>query len=246
MTLVREPFTVDPEAEIVRLVRERRRGAEIAGAPYWTDAAFIAAAGIPTVLFGPGGDGAHADVEWVSLSDTEAVFETLVEVARAAVFLNPAYDPAAVPAAVARRARVPPRARRVRADADARCCRRRSASRTSRTGSACPRSRSSARRGRPSARCARTPDVHTLVAASAGNHGRAVARVAAMRGLRARVFLPARSLPARREAIAGEGAEVVIVDGTYEDAVARAAAEARAAGLPRARRRRRVRPGASG
>ena len=70
LTLVREPFTVDPEAEIVRLVREAAGGAEIAGAPYWTDAAFIAAAGIPTVLFGPGGEGAHADVEWVSLSDT--------------------------------------------------------------------------------------------------------------------------------------------------------------------------------
>jgi diaminopropionate ammonia-lyase len=69
------------------------------------------------------------------------------------------------------------------------------------------------------------PGVHTLVAASAGNHGRAVARVAAMRGLRARVFLPARSLPARREAIASEGADV-IVDGTYEECVARAAAEA--------------------
>ena len=63
------------------------------------------------------------------------------------------------------------------------------------------------------------PAIHTLVAASAGNHGRAVAHVARVRGLRARVYLPARSVAARREAIAGEGAEVVVVDGTYEDAV---------------------------
>jgi diaminopropionate ammonia-lyase len=70
------------------------------------------------------------------------------------------------------------------------------------------------------------PSVHTLVAASAGNHGRAVARVAAQRGLRCRVYLPARSVAARRDAIAGESAEVVVVDGTYEDAVA----EARSAG----------------
>jgi diaminopropionate ammonia-lyase len=69
------------------------------------------------------------------------------------------------------------------------------------------------------------PGVQTLVAASAGNHGRAVAHVAAARGLRCRVFLPARSAPARREAIADEGAEVVVVDGSYEEAVARAAAE---------------------
>jgi acetylornithine deacetylase len=81
VTLVREPFEIDPSAEIVRLVCEAG-GAGIAGAPYWTDAAFIAAAGIPTVLFGPGGEGAHADVEWVSLSDTQAVLDTLIEVAR--------------------------------------------------------------------------------------------------------------------------------------------------------------------
>ena len=67
------------------------------------------------------------------------------------------------------------------------------------------------------------PAVHTLVAASAGNHGRAVARAAALRGLACRVFLPERSLAVRREAIAAEGAEVVVVDGTYEDAVAAAA-----------------------
>jgi diaminopropionate ammonia-lyase len=69
----------------------------------------------------------------------------------------------------------------------------------------------------------RRPDVELLVAASAGNHGRAVAHVAALRGLRCRVYLPARSSAARRDAIAGEGAEVVVVDGDYEDAVARAA-----------------------
>ena len=67
----------------------------------------------------------------------------------------------------------------------------------------------------------------TLVAASAGNHGRAVARVAATRGLRCRIFLPRRALPVRREAIAGEGADVVVVDGSYEDAVAAAEAAGR-------------------
>jgi diaminopropionate ammonia-lyase len=69
------------------------------------------------------------------------------------------------------------------------------------------------------------PSIHTLIAASAGNHGRAVAHVAALRGLRSRVFLPARAAAGRREAIAAEGAEVVMIDGTYEEAVARAAAE---------------------
>jgi acetylornithine deacetylase len=31
------------------------------------DSAFLAAAGIPTVILGPDGEGAHADVEWVDL-----------------------------------------------------------------------------------------------------------------------------------------------------------------------------------
>jgi diaminopropionate ammonia-lyase len=74
------------------------------------------------------------------------------------------------------------------------------------------------------------PGVDTLVAASAGNHGRAVAHVAAQRGLACRIFLPARSAPARRDAIAAENAELVVVDGTYEDAVANAAEAAQRPG----------------
>jgi diaminopropionate ammonia-lyase len=68
-------------------------------------------------------------------------------------------------------------------------------------------------------------DIGTLVAASAGNHGRAVAHVAARRGLRSRIYLPARAARPRREAIEAEGAEVLTVEGSYEDAVARAAAD---------------------
>ena len=79
--LVREPFAVDPEADIVAWVREAAGGAALTAAPYWTDAAFIAAAGIPTVLFGPGGEGAHAVEEWVSIADTERVARALVDVA---------------------------------------------------------------------------------------------------------------------------------------------------------------------
>jgi diaminopropionate ammonia-lyase len=63
-----------------------------------------------------------------------------------------------------------------------------------------------------------------LACATDGNHGRAVARVARMLGLGATVFVPADMVPARRAAIAAEGAEVVEVDGTYDEAVERAAA----------------------
>jgi len=66
----------------------------------------------------------------------------------------------------------------------------------------------------------------TLTTATDGNHGRAVAHVAALFGLKARIYLPARTAQARIDAIAKEGAEVVIVDGTYDDAVVRTAKEA--------------------
>jgi diaminopropionate ammonia-lyase len=75
------------------------------------------------------------------------------------------------------------------------------------------------------------PGVTALVAASAGNHGRAVAHVAAARGLSCRILLPAGSLAARVDAIAAEGAEVVVIGGGYEEAVARAAAEGDAPGV---------------
>jgi acetylornithine deacetylase len=80
--LVREPFAIDPAAEIVELVRAATGGAPTAGAPYWTDAAFIAAAGIPTVLYGPTGEGLHAEVEWVGLESVATVQRALVTVAR--------------------------------------------------------------------------------------------------------------------------------------------------------------------
>jgi acetylornithine deacetylase len=84
--LVREPFEIDQDHELVTLLAgaagaELPKPAAIGGASYWADSAFIAAAGIPTVLFGPGGEGAHAIEEWVSLSDTEAVARTLVRLA---------------------------------------------------------------------------------------------------------------------------------------------------------------------
>src|SRR5215218_661870 len=63
----------------------------------------------------------------------------------------------------------------------------------------------------------------SLVAATDGNHGRAVARVARLLGLGARIFVPGDMVAARREAIAGEGAEVVVVDGGYDEAVERSA-----------------------
>jgi diaminopropionate ammonia-lyase len=63
----------------------------------------------------------------------------------------------------------------------------------------------------------------TFVAATDGNHGRAVAHMASLLGQRAHILVPAGMAQARIEAIEGEGATVEIVDGTYDDAIARSA-----------------------
>jgi acetylornithine deacetylase len=87
MGLVREPFEVDPSADIVTAVRAaatRTLGAEpaIVGHSAWMDAAFLSAAGIPTVVFGPTGEGAHAVEEHVELESVEQVAEIVTETAR--------------------------------------------------------------------------------------------------------------------------------------------------------------------
>src|SRR5919112_1317105 len=71
----------------------------------------------------------------------------------------------------------------------------------------------------------------SLVAATDGNHGRAVARVARLLGLGAKIFVPGDMATARREAIASEDAEVIVVHGTYDEAVERSAEEAGERGL---------------
>lgn len=60
----------------------------------------------------------------------------------------------------------------------------------------------------------------TVTCASAGNHGRAVAMGARMFGCRAAVFLPRDTAAPRLEEIRALGAEVHLVDGSYDDAVA--------------------------
>ncbi|MFV1989798.1 MAG: pyridoxal-phosphate dependent enzyme, partial [Acidimicrobiales bacterium] len=65
-----------------------------------------------------------------------------------------------------------------------------------------------------------------LATATDGNHGRAVAFMARLLGFDARIFVPTGMSPARIRAMEAEGATVTIIDGDYDDAVARSAAEA--------------------
>jgi acetylornithine deacetylase len=81
----REPFEVGQDAELVDVVRScaEATGVEpqVVGVSFWADSALLAAAGIPTVLFGPRGEGAHAEVEWVDVSSLEQCVEIYAAVA---------------------------------------------------------------------------------------------------------------------------------------------------------------------
>jgi diaminopropionate ammonia-lyase len=59
----------------------------------------------------------------------------------------------------------------------------------------------------------------TLVTATDGNHGCAVARMAALLGLAARIYVPAGTSQETAEAISSEGAEVVRTDLIYDEVV---------------------------
>ena len=65
-----------------------------------------------------------------------------------------------------------------------------------------------------------------LVAATDGNHGRAVARMARLLGWPATILVPEGTADARVKSIVSEGAAVTVVDGTYDEAVVVAAAQA--------------------
>jgi acetylornithine deacetylase len=77
----REPFEADEDSPFVELVRRHAGEPEIVGVPFWADSALLAAAGIPTVVLGPVGEGAHATVEWVDLASAERCAEIYTAVA---------------------------------------------------------------------------------------------------------------------------------------------------------------------
>jgi acetylornithine deacetylase len=83
--LERYPFQVDESEPIVQTTiaaveRVTGRPAVRRGEPFWTDCALLAEAGIPCLLFGVDGGGAHAASEWVTLESLETVTQVLTDV----------------------------------------------------------------------------------------------------------------------------------------------------------------------
>jgi acetylornithine deacetylase len=78
----RPTFAVDPTAKIVTTLtqaftQETKTQPVIRGEAFWTDAALLQSAGIPSVLFGVDGEGAHAAVEWTTIKSLDTVTNVL-------------------------------------------------------------------------------------------------------------------------------------------------------------------------
>ena len=87
-TLAREPMETPIDSPVANVLADAvtlatGREPQLVGMSYWADSGFLSAAGIPSVVFGPAGDGAHADHEWVSISSTVTCAEALGATVRA-------------------------------------------------------------------------------------------------------------------------------------------------------------------
>lgn len=82
----RAPYALSPShalpSMLLTLARAHGADARIGGMSFWTDAAILGEAGIPSVLFGPGGAGLHSVEEYVELADVEACAAVLHTLAR--------------------------------------------------------------------------------------------------------------------------------------------------------------------
>jgi acetylornithine deacetylase len=73
----RQPYRVPDDAWILKLLQKASPQSNPLGLSFWADSALAAQAGIPSVLFGPAGHGAHAVDEWVSLKSLVRVYEVM-------------------------------------------------------------------------------------------------------------------------------------------------------------------------
>jgi acetylornithine deacetylase len=74
---VRPPYEVSKTAKILTCLQGASPHSKLVGLSFWSDSALCGQAGIPSVLFGPKGHGAHAVDEWVSLKSLIRVYEIL-------------------------------------------------------------------------------------------------------------------------------------------------------------------------
>ncbi len=85
LTFTRPPYELSAAHELPRALAHATastsRPAETVGMSFWTDAAILAGAGLPSVLFGPGGAGLHSTEEYVTVDDVIACRDALARLA---------------------------------------------------------------------------------------------------------------------------------------------------------------------
>jgi acetylornithine deacetylase len=83
----RAPYELAPDHPLASSLqthaRERGAASDVIGMSFWTDAAVLGAAGIPSVLFGPTGAGLHGLEEWVDALSVLTCRDALVDLTRA-------------------------------------------------------------------------------------------------------------------------------------------------------------------
>ena len=81
MTGYRSAYRLEPSHKLPQVLGHvlgrSGKSPEPVGMSFWTDAAILAGAGIPSILFGPGGAGLHSTVEYVNLDDVTACRDVL-------------------------------------------------------------------------------------------------------------------------------------------------------------------------
>ncbi|HEX3453262.1 MAG TPA: M20/M25/M40 family metallo-hydrolase, partial [Gaiellaceae bacterium] len=78
----RDAYELPADDPFAKLVGRHAGSPEVVGMPFWADSGLIAAAGIPTVLLGPGGEGLHETEEWVDLNELRRCHDVYLAVAR--------------------------------------------------------------------------------------------------------------------------------------------------------------------
>jgi acetylornithine deacetylase len=73
----RLPYRTPHGAEVLRRIQNASPQSQLVGLSFWADSALMGLAGIPSVLYGPIGHGAHAVDEWVSRESLSRVYEVL-------------------------------------------------------------------------------------------------------------------------------------------------------------------------
>ena len=77
----RAPYLTPPDHKLPRMLADALPSAKRGAMSFWTDAAILGAAGIPSVIFGPGGAGLHSIEEYVRVDDVIACRDALVQLA---------------------------------------------------------------------------------------------------------------------------------------------------------------------